>query len=320
MSDRPPFLEAEVVKKFLTYTALIPLLKTALINFSAGTGAVVQPVRTIVPVANYGGFLGVMPAYSATDDALATKVVTFYENKRAADENEISAFPSHHSTVLLFEPRNGSLKAIIDGNVITDRRTAAVSAIATKLLKPASADVLCILGSGAQAHSHFEVFMELFSFKEVKMWSRRRESAELFASTMKANVQVCATAREAVADADVIITVTMATEPILLGEWVKPGAHVNAVGACRPDWRELDDSLMQHCVLYVDSREAALKESGDIILSGAEIFAELGQVLKETKPALAEKTTVFKSVGLAIEDTVSAKLVFDLWSATKTPE
>ncbi|XP_030068586.1 ketimine reductase mu-crystallin [Microcaecilia unicolor] len=320
MSDRPPFLEAEVVKKFLTCTALIPLLKTALINFSGGTGGIIQPVRTIVPVATYGGFLGVMPAYSATDDALATKVVTFYENKRPADENETPAFPSHHSTVLLFEPRNGILKAVLDGNVITDRRTAAVSALATELLKPAAAEVLCILGSGSQAHSHFEVFMERFSFKELKLWSRRREKAEQFASTVNAKVQVCATAREAVTDADVIITVTMATEPILFGEWVKPGAHVNAVGACRPDWREVDDNLMQNCVLYVDSREAALKESGDIVLSGAEIFAELGQVLKEKKLALAEKTTVFKSVGLAIEDAVSAKLVFDSWSAATTNE
>ncbi|XP_029432469.1 ketimine reductase mu-crystallin [Rhinatrema bivittatum] len=314
MSERPLFLEADVVKKFLSYAALIPLLERALIRFSEGAeGGVVQPVRTIVPVTNHRGFLGVMPAYSATDDALATKVVTFYEKKTPA-------FPSHYSTVLLFDPRNGILTAVIDGNVITDRRTAAVSAIATKLLKPALVDVLCILGSGAQAHSHYEVFMEEFSFKEVKIWSRTRRNAELFASAVKGDVQVCSTAREAAAGADVIITVTMATEPILLGEWVKPGAHVNAVGACRPDWRELDNNLMQTCALYVDSREAALKESGDVILSEADIFAELGEVLKKTKPALSEKTTVFKSVGMAIEDTVSAKLVFDSWSAARTNE
>lgn len=117
--------------------------------------------------------------------------------------------------------------------------------------------------------------------------------------------------------ADVIITVTMATEPILFGEWVKPGAHINAIGASRPDWRELDDELMRRAVLYVDSREAALKESGDVLLSGAEIFAELGEVVKGVKPAHCEKTTVFKSLGMAVEDTVAAKLVYDSWLSGK---
>ncbi|KFV85670.1 Ketimine reductase mu-crystallin, partial [Struthio camelus australis] len=247
-------------------------------------------------------FLGVMPAYSAADQALTTKLVTFYEHK------EDSSVPSHQATILLFEPRNGSLKAVLDGSVITAKRTAAVSAIATKLLMPASAEVLCILGAGVQAYSHYDIFTELFTFKEVRIWNRTKENAVKFARSVNGPVQICSSAQEAVTGADVIITVTMATTPILLGEWVKPGAHIN-------DWRELDDELMKNCVLFVDSREAALTESGDVILSGAEIFAELGEVLKGTKPALPEKTTVFKSLGMAIEDTVAAKFVYDSWSA-----
>lgn len=271
-----------------------------------------QPVRTVVPVAKHRGFLGVMPAYSATEDALTTKLVTFYEG-----HSNTSTIPSHQASVLLFEPSNGSLLAVMDGNVITAKRTAAVSAIATKFLKPRDSEVLCILGAGVQAYSHYEIFTEQFSFKEVRMWNRTRENAEKFASTVQGDVRVCSSVQEAVTGADVIITVTMATEPILFGEWVKPGAHINAVGASRPDWRELDDELMKQAVLYVDSREAALKESGDVLLSGAHIFAELGEVVSGAKPALCEKTTVFKSLGMAVEDLVAAKLVYDSWSSGK---
>ncbi|XP_071976654.1 ketimine reductase mu-crystallin [Engystomops pustulosus] len=308
MSGPPAFLGADIVEKYLGYSTLIPSLEKALVNYSRGKeGGIVQPIRTIVPVAKYRGFLGVMPAYSAVDDALTTKVVTFYETKTSSD------IPSHQATVLLFEPSNGTLKAVIDGKVITDKRTAAVSAIATKLLKPSPAEVLCILGSGAQAHSHYEAFTQQFSFKEVRIWSRTRENAEKFAKAVEGNVRVCSTAREAVTDADVIITATMSTEPVLCGDWVKPGAHINALGACRPDWRELDDDLMKTCVLYVDTREASQKESGDIVQSGASIFGEIGEILNGTISAFPDKTTVFKSVGMAIEDTVSAKLVYDSW-------
>ncbi|XP_053550731.1 ketimine reductase mu-crystallin isoform X1 [Bombina bombina] len=310
MGEQPIYIGTEEVEKFLNYPTLIPLLERALIQFSSGSeGGVVQPVRTIVPVAKYRGFLGVMPAYSAADDALTTKLVTFYENKVS------SAVPSHQATVLLFDPTNGTLKAVIDGKVITDRRTSAVSAIATRVLRPLRAEVLCILGSGAQAQSHYQVLTQQFLFKTVKIWSRTKENAEKFAEAVGGGVIVCSSAQEAVTDADVIVTATMATEPVLFGEWVKTGAHINAIGACRPDWRELDDSLMKNCVLYVDSKEAAEKESGDIVISQANIYAEIGEVLKGTKTAHQEKTTVFKSVGMAIEDTVSAKLVYDSWMA-----
>ncbi|XP_054127107.1 ketimine reductase mu-crystallin [Melozone crissalis] len=312
MGSTPPvFIGAEEVEKHLHRASLLlPALEAALANFSEGAvGGVVQPVRTVLPVPRHGGYLGVMPAYSAADDALTTKLVTFYEHLKD------SSVPSHQATVLLFDPSNGTLKAVMDGSVITAKRTAAVSAIATKLLMPPFAEVLCILGAGVQAYSHYDIFTELFTFKEVRIWNRTKERAVQFASTAGGPVRVCSSAQEAVTGADVIVTVTMATAPILFGDWVKPGAHINAVGASRPDWRELDDELMKNSVLFVDSRDAALTESGDVILSGAEIFAELGEVLKGTKPALPEKTTVFKSLGMAVEDTVAAKFVYDAWSA-----
>uniref|UniRef100_G1PJT0 Ketimine reductase mu-crystallin n=2 Tax=Myotis TaxID=9434 RepID=G1PJT0_MYOLU len=240
------------------------------------------------------------------------EVVTFYESPPAPP-----AGASPRAPCCSWSPSTAALWRVMDGNVITAKRTAAVSAIATKFLKPPSSEVLCILGAGVQAYSHYEVFTEQFSFKEVRIWNRTKENAEKFADTVEGEVQVCSSVQEAVTGADVIITVTMATEPILFGEWVKPGAHINAVGASRPDWRELDDQLLAGAVLYVDSREAALKESGDVLLSGAEIFAELGEVVAGVKPALCEKTTVFKSLGMAVEDAVAAKLVYDSWSSGK---
>ncbi|XP_067859647.1 ketimine reductase mu-crystallin [Heptranchias perlo] len=308
MAEHPISIGSGEIEQVLRDTELLPVLERALANFSSegGGGGVEQPVRSTVPVAKYNGFLGVMPAYSAEDDALVTKIVRFYQTTS-------SSASSHHATVLLFDPRNGILKAVMDGRVITERRTALVSAIATKYLKRQNLDVLCILGAGPQAVSHYEIFTQMFPFKQVKVWSRTRERVEKFVKTVKGPVQMCTSAKEAVLGADVVITVTMATEPVLFGEWVKPGAHVNAVGACRPEWRELDDGLMKSAVLYVDSREAAMRESGDVILSGAEIFAELGEVVKGTKPALCERTTVFKSLGMAIEDAVAAKLVYDRW-------
>ncbi|XP_026579904.1 ketimine reductase mu-crystallin-like [Pseudonaja textilis] len=308
MSSAPVFLDAGAVQKHWPASrALLSALEAALAAFCSGAeGGVVQPLRTVLPIQKHSGFLGVMPAYSANDDALTTKLVTFYEN----------VSPSHQATVLLFDPTNGSLKAVMDGNVITAKRTAAVSAIATKYLMPAVSEVLCILGAGVQAYSHYELFTELFSFKEVRIWNRTKENAEKFARTVNGPVQVCSSVQMAVNGADVIVTVTMATQPILRGEWVKPGAHINAIGASRPDWRELDDNVMSNSVLYVDSKEAALRESGDVILSGASISAELGEVILGSKPALREKTTVFKSLGMAIEDTIAGKMVFEGWSAS----
>ncbi|XP_067881966.1 ketimine reductase mu-crystallin [Heterodontus francisci] len=307
MAGEPIYIGSGEIEQLLQNSELLPVLERALGNFSSeGGGGVEQPVRSTVPIAKYKGFLGVMPAYSAEDDALATKMVRFYQTTN-------SETSSHQATVLLFDPSNGILKAVMDGAVITEKRTAAVSAIATKYLKRKHLDVLCILGAGSEAVSHYEIFTQMFPFKQVKVWSRTRERVEKFVKTVKGPVQVCASAKEAVLGADVVITVTMATEPVLFGEWVKPGAHVNAVGACRPGWRELDDELMKSAVLYVDSREGAMSESGDVILSGAEIFAELGEVVKGSKPALCERTTVFKSLGMAIEDTVTAKLVYDCW-------
>ncbi|XP_030019042.1 ketimine reductase mu-crystallin-like [Sphaeramia orbicularis] len=316
MAAPPPvIIWGHEVLRLLHYRDLIPRLEDALAKFSRRDSAeVVQPVRTTVALQKHRGFLGMMPCYMENDGVLCTKLVCFYNRE------EGSTLPPVQATVVLLDPEYGNVKAVMEGEVITCMRTAAVSAISAKLLMRPGTEVLAILGSGQQARSHYTVFTEIFSFKEVRVWSRTREGAERFCRSVAGPVIVCGSAEEAVRGADAIVTVTGSTEPVLCGHWVKPGAHVAAVGACRPDWRELDDALMKEAVVYADSREGATAESGDVILSGVEVFAELGDVLNGTKAAHREKTTVFKSLGMGVEDAVSAKLVFDKWNAYTTSQ
>jgi ornithine cyclodeaminase/alanine dehydrogenase-like protein (mu-crystallin family) len=297
-SDEPLYLNEEQVRKHLHMAELIPAMEKALIEFSAGK--VTQPVRSVinVDVAAATGFLGLMPAL--TPDGLGLKAVTFYPS------NAKRGIPTHMATIFLVDPETGTPLAIMDGRLITEMRTAAVSAVATKLLAGRDAKILAILGSGVQAHSHVEALRLVRQFEEIRVWSPTREHAEQFAKEIGATA---ASAEQAVRGADVVVTATSSKIPVLKGAWLKPGCHVNGIGACRPDWRELDDEAMSN-VVFVDSREGALKESGDVILSGAEIYAELGEALAGKVPSRANETTIFKSLGMAVEDIAAAMLVY----------
>ena len=291
----PLFVDADTVRKHLRMADLIPAMEEALIDFSSGR--VVQPVRNGITVEPAGGFFFMMPALG---QALGVKVVTFFPG------NAHRGIPTHMATILLADPETGAPLAVMDGTVITEMRTAAVSAVATKLLASSEAKVLAILGSGVQARSHWEALREVRQFREVRVWSPNQQHAERFAAEIGG---VTRSPEAAVRDADVVVTVTSSKTPVLQGAWLKSGCHVNAVGACRPDWRELDAEAMNHLV-FVDSRDGALKEAGDIILSGAKIYAELGEALAGKVPPQPDATTVFKSLGMAIEDVAAAMLVY----------
>jgi ornithine cyclodeaminase/alanine dehydrogenase-like protein (mu-crystallin family) len=295
-TDQPLFLNEERVREHLRMTELIPAMEKALIDFSAGR--VTQPVRSIISITPPGGFLGLMPAL--TPDGLGLKAVTFYPS------NAERGIPTHMATIFLVDPQTGTPLAIMDGRLITEMRTAAASAAATKLLASPDAKVLAILGSGVQARSHVKALRLVRQFEESRVWSPTIEHAKRFAQEIGATAM---SAEEAVRDADVIVTATSSTTPVLKGSWLKPGCHVNAVGACRPDWRELDDEAMSN-VVFVDSREGAMKESGDVILSGAKIYAELGEALGGNVPSRVSETTIFKSLGMAVEDIAAALLVY----------
>jgi len=299
--NEPLHLDEEQVRRHLRMEELIPAMEKALIESSAGK--VTQPVRSVITIDPPGGFFGMMPAL--TPEGLGIKIVTFYAS------NAERRIPTHMATIFLVHPETGAPLAVMDGRLITEMRTAAVSAAATKLLASPDAHILAILGSGVQARSHAGALRLVRRFQEIRVWSPTREHAERFAKEISAKAMP---AEEAVLGADVIVTATNSKTPLLRGSWLKPGCHVNAVGACRPDWRELDDEVMAN-VVFVDSREGAIRESGDIILSGAKIYAELGEALACKIPSRASETTIFKSLGMAVEDIAAALLVYR--SATK---
>jgi ornithine cyclodeaminase/alanine dehydrogenase-like protein (mu-crystallin family) len=209
----------------------------------------------------------------------------------------------------MLKPETGEPLAVMDGRLITEMRTAAASAVATQLLAREDASVLGILGSGVQAKSHLAALRHVRSFQEVRVWSPR--NAPAFAK--QHGVKAVANAQEAVRGADVVVVAANATAPVLQGRWLSPGAHVNAIGATRPEWRELDDDVVTRPRVFVDSREAALRESGDVIAAqgaGSEVV-EIGAVVAGVAPGRREtqEITLFKSVGVAVEDLAAAALV-----------
>jgi thiomorpholine-carboxylate dehydrogenase len=265
-----------------------------------------QPVRSVIPIEQHHGLLGIMPV--AYGDVMGAKLVTLYANNGAL------GLPTHLALIAVFRTDTGQPIAVMDGRLITEMRTAAVSAVAVKLLAPDGIKSLALLGSGVQARAHAEALNLVRKFEDIRVWSRGPENARQCAKDVGG--RATATAEEAVRGADVVVTVTHADEPVLCGAWLRPGALVLAVGAVGATRREVDSDTMRGAVV-VDSRDAAAKESGDILLAGAAIYAELGELLANLKPKPAAEITVFKSLGLAVEDIAAAKLVLDRIQATQ---
>ncbi len=293
------YLDEERIRAVLHWEPLITAMEQALAAFSSGR--VLQPVRNMLTIEEGKRYLGIMPA--VLEEAMGVKLVSFYPG------NMGTGVPTHLAMVLLFRPDTGEPLVAMDGRLITEMRTAAVSAAVTKHLAPPDSRVLALLGSGVQASAHLEALSLFHHFDEVRVWSPTYEHARRFAE--RHGSRIAPDPQFAVRDADVIVTATNAREPILRGAWLKPGAHVNAVGSPRPTWRELDNDAMTSSVLVVDSREAVLKELGDVILSEAPIYAEIGEIFAGTKSKPhSGHTTIFKSVGIAVEDIAAAKLVY----------
>ena len=298
------YLDERRVREALRWEPLIAAMETALADFSAGK--VIQPVRNMLVIEEGKRYLGVMPAVAP--DAMGVKLVSFYPG------NAGTGVPTHLGIIVLSRPDTGEPLAVMDGRLITEMRTAAVSAAVTRRLAPRNSRILALLGSGVQARVHLEALSRVRQFDDVRVWSRSDEHAEQFA--LLHDIKAAPSAEAAVRDADVIVTATNAQAPFLKGQWLKRGALVNAVGSPRPTWRELDDELMNAATLVVNSREAVLKESGDVILSKAPIYAEVGEIFAGAKQMPSpDATIVFKSVGIAVEDIATAKLVYNSISA-----
>src|SRR5262245_47888343 len=278
MSVRFRLLTEADVKAVLTMDDLIETMTSALQRFS--TGGVVQPVRSVVSV-NLHAFFGVMPAYvrsakpsgersNASDSSLGAKLVTVFES------NTERGLPTHLASIALLDPQTGALRALLDGRYITESRTAAVSAVTSRLLARKNAASLAIIGSGVQARSHLEALSRVHKLRQVTVWSPTRERRDKFVNWCQTRLKSPSDsggvtlakgvdhAGEAVVGADLIVLATSSPTPVVENNWVKPGAHVMSVGACRPNQREIDPELVERGRLFVDSRAAALVESGEI--------------------------------------------------------
>jgi len=299
------YIPEHEVRAVLRYGALIPAIRQALIDYSRGN--VVQPARTVLRAGNAeghaNGWFAVMPVIAG--DMMAVKTVTFYP------VNAELGLPTHMAVIELLSRATGQPLAVMDGGLITEMRTAAVSAVALDALARHDVGSLGILGSGVQARSHLEALrMSRPSLQDIRIWSRTKANAQALADEVGAQ----AVAIKEAAAADVVLVATSSPTPVLEGRWLKPDSVVIAVGAIGPHLRELDDEAMLSSCVIAEARGPVESESGDVRLSGARVHAEIGEVLSGAAQAPADARIVFKSVGMAIEDLTAARLV---WEARK---
>lgn len=307
------------VERLLPMPECIDLMAEALA--STERGGATLPLRQMVMLPGGRNLLAVMPAaLTGTDGhhAIGAKVITVFP------DNAATAYDSHIGVVLYFDERHGRLLAIIDASSVTAIRTAAVSGVATRLLALPQASDLAILGAGVQALSHLEAMLAVRPIARVRLWSRGAARGAEFAAQAAGRfgvaVELCESAEQAVRGAEIVCTVTAAREPVLHGAWLAPGVHVNAVGSALPTARELDTQAVLQSRLFVDRRESTLREAGDFLIPRAEgaiddahILGELGALVAGTVRGRErdDDRTLFKSLGLAVEDVAAARFIHE---------
>jgi ornithine cyclodeaminase/alanine dehydrogenase len=308
-------LSEKEVRRLVDIDELIHALEQAHVQFS--TGRAVMPVRQVVPLPQIKGRITSMPAYLSDNRALGMKIVTFFA------ENPGKKMPAILATIHLYSAETGKLVAVMDGTYITAIRTACASAMATRALANPATPVLGVLGAGVQARAHIRALGKVRKFERIKIHSRTEENAQKLKDELAAEagaaIEVAESAEAVARAADLLVTVTAAGEPILNSAWLKSGVHINAVGSHRPDLREIDAATMRRARLFVDSRDAIMAECGDVLLAiqdgaiaASDASVEIGEVLAGKKPGRTrpDEITLYKSVGIAIQDVAAAELVY----------
>ena len=290
------FIDEQEVASVLSMDDLIPAMRQAMVDYSRGR--TVQPARRLIEVQPHGGFFGSMPAAGA--NALGAKLVTFYPG------NAGKGLHTHMAVIVLFRPETGEPMVMMDGRLITEMRTSAVTAAYIDAVAAPGVKSLAVLGAGTQGESHIEALSHVRTFEEIRIWNRTPERAERLARAVGGKAM---SREEAVRDAEVVVVATSSTEPVLEGEWLRPGAKVATVGWGGADGGEVDAATMSHVVI-VDSREGTLADSGNVRRFNAEIYAELGEVLDGSRPVDPDATVVFDSIGMACQDIAAATLVY----------
>ena len=302
--------QKEVVQ-LLPMTECIDVMASALKMLAEGDA--VLPLRSMMLLPGQQNLEALMPSYLGGIQSVGVKVITIFP------ANHDTEYDSHQGVVLLFDTRHGLLRAIVDATSVTAIRTAAVSGVATRLLAREEAGDLAIIGAGTQANTHLEAMLAVRKIRRVRLFSLPLEGAYSFASRAAQRhgiqVEVKENARDAVEGADILCTTTTAKEPVVRGEWLAPGAHINAVGAYKPTTRELDSAAVVRASLFVDRRESTLNEAGEFLIPKNEgligddhIRGEIGEVLLGRVPGRRSpaEITLFKSLGLAVEDLAAA--------------
>ena len=277
----------------------------------------VNPLRSLMWLPDKSGLIGMMPAYLGDTQVMGLKAISVFPGNHATE------YDSHQGTVMLFETQNGRLLAMMDAGKITALRTAAVSGVATRLLAIPDAEILAILGSGVQAATHLDAMRVVRKIKHVRVWSRNFDHAKRFvereAAHLSLSIEAIESAEQAVNGAHIICTVTSSTDPVLQGDWIAPGTHINAVGSSVPFARELDTAAVVKSKLFVDRRESTLNEAGDFLfpkkegaINDAHVLGEIGDILLDKIKGRASKAdiTLFKSLGLAVEDVAAAHCIY----------
>lgn len=310
-------LDGRDVARLLPMARCIQLMEGVLLALQAGKAT--QPLRSMTRLPDKRGLLGLMPAILEDPAIMGVKILSVFP------ENTGTQMGSHQGAVLLFETSSGRPLALVDAAAITAIRTAAVSAVATRLLAREDAGLLALLGSGVQARTHLQAILKVRRLRTVRVFSRNPAHAEAFARRESRRhdleIMAVAKAREAVADADIVCTVSGASQPILKGDWLSPGTHINAVGACTPGARELDGTAVARSRLFTDRRESLFAEAGDLLLAIQEgavcredvEVGELGEVLEGSRAGRSHngEITLFESLGLAVEDLAAAYEVYE---------
>jgi ornithine cyclodeaminase/alanine dehydrogenase-like protein (mu-crystallin family) len=304
------------VEQLLPMSQCIAVMEEAFYGFARGEAT--QPLRTIFKPASVKGVMAMMPAFRSGDSAMfGLKAICVFPGNAAIGKD------AHQGGVMLFDGKTGVPLALVNASAITAIRTAAVSALATRLLAREDALELAIIGAGVQARTHLSAMAWVRPIKRARIASGRFESAQKFAKEMQPQfpfpIEPVETAEAAVRGADLIVTATTAREPVVQRDWVSPGAHINAIGTFSPHAREIDTATMAAATLFCDARESVLNEAGDYLLAAKEgaigpdhIRAELGEVLIKTHPGRTshDEITLFKSLGIAIEDLAAAAYVY----------
>ena len=311
----PLFIDKEKIASLLPMNECIEVMEKMFRSLEAGE--CLQPLRNIMRLPDGSGVLGMMPGHAAGYGVMGIKVITVFHANREA------GLPSHQGIVMLFDAKNGQPLMLFDALEITAIRTAAASAVATKLLSRKNSSTLAIIGSGEQAKRHIEAILLVRNIKQVNLWSRKEKNAkhlvDEFAGKFNIPIHIKEDVQHAVQDADIICTVTASREPIVMGKWISAGAHINAVGSSTPFARELDTTAIARSKLFADRYESIFNEAGDFLIPKKEgiitdehVKAEIGEVLSGTKKGREndEEITVFKSLGIAAEDIFSAYHIY----------